>query len=95
MTRERRTSDTALSLARVRASLGRVQAEGERMVKRLRRDAEALMERTRGEVVKEVRDLERRVLKALHGATKEQVTRLERRIASLERAVSEMHRPAA
>jgi len=92
MTRER---DTALSLARVRASLGRVQAEGERMVKGLRRDAEALMTRTRGEVVKEVRDLERRVLKALHGATKEQVIRLERRIASLERAVSEMHRPAA
>jgi len=95
MTRESRTADTALSLARVRASLGRVQAEGERMVKRLRHDAEALMERTRGEVVREVRDLERRVLKALHGATKEQVTRLERRIASLERAVSEMHRPAA
>jgi hypothetical protein len=82
------------ALSELRASLARAQTKGERMVARLRRDAEAFMARSRGEVIKEVRDLERRMLKGLHAATREQVTRLERRVAKLEEAVAELRRPA-
>jgi hypothetical protein len=94
MSKTRTAARPALTLAGVRASLGRIQGEGERMVARLRRDAEAFMGRSRGEILKEVRDVERRLLKALHAATQEQVTRLERRIAHLERTVAELRRPA-
>jgi polyhydroxyalkanoate synthesis regulator phasin len=84
----------ARTLNNLRASFARAQNQGERMVARLRREAEAFMARSRGEVLKEVRDLERRMLKGLHAATREQVTRLERRIAKLEHAVAELQRPA-
>jgi hypothetical protein len=46
------------------------------------------MARSRSEVVKEVRDLERRMLRALNAATREQVNRLERRIVKLEHVVA-------
>jgi polyhydroxyalkanoate synthesis regulator phasin len=83
-----------VTVGTVRASLGRMQSEGERMVAGLRRDAEAFVARSRGEVTKEVRGIERRVLKALHAATQEHVTRLERRIAHLEQMVRELHEPS-
>lgn len=83
---------TGGSLATVRASIKRIQNEGERVVGRLRRDAQTLVSRSRSEVVKEVRHLERRVLRSLHAATEEQVTRLERRIAKLEAAVGGLRR---
>jgi hypothetical protein len=51
------------------------------------------MARTRAEILKEVRQVERRVLKALHGATTEQVAGLERRMARLEQAVAELRGP--
>jgi hypothetical protein len=82
----------ALTLAGVRASIGRVQSRGEHLVTRLRRDAESLMKRSRVEVAKEVRDLERRVLKSFHAATEQQVGRLEHRIARLEQAMAELRR---
>lgn len=81
-------------LATVRASLSRIQSQGERMVGRLRRDAESLIARSRTEVMKEVRGLERRVLKGLHAATEERVARLERRIARLEDTVADLRKQA-
>jgi len=79
-------------LATVRASVIKMQKDGERVVGRVRRDARALIERSRSEVLKEVRGLERRVLKGIHAATEEQVARLERRIAKLEQMVAELRR---
>jgi hypothetical protein len=81
-------------LATVRASLTRMQRQGERMVARLRRDAVALVERSRNEVTKDVRDLERRLMRAFHAASTEQVARLERRIVKLEREIIELRKPA-
>lgn len=90
-------------LMKVRASVKRFTKEGETMVARLRRDAEALIKRSRGEVLKDVRavrnelrtradsavrDLERRVVRQFHAATEEQVKRLERRMAKLEQQVA-------
>src|SRR5262245_59397625 len=94
MSKTQTATKPALTLAGVRASLGRIQTEGERMAVRLRRDAEAFVARSRGELLKEVRDIERRLLKALHAATQEQVTRLERRIGHLERTITELKGPA-
>jgi polyhydroxyalkanoate synthesis regulator phasin len=65
-----------------------MQTQGERVVARMRRDAERFMTRSRGELLKEVRQIERRVLKTFHAATQEQVNRLEGRIAKLERTVA-------
>jgi hypothetical protein len=88
----RRTTNPGRALRDIRAALTKVQTKGERMVASLRRDAEAFVARGRGEAIKEVRNLERRMLKGLHAATREQVVRLERRIAKLERTVSEFLR---
>jgi hypothetical protein len=71
-------------LALVGRSVRRVQTEGERVVGRLQRDARTLVARTRSELMKEVKDLERRVVKVFHAATEDQVARLERRVAKLE-----------
>jgi BMFP domain-containing protein YqiC len=90
MARPRTAVTPARTLADLRASFARVQVQGERMVGRLRRDAEGFMTRSRGEVVKEVREIERRLLKALHGATRERVGRLEHRIAKLEQEIAEL-----
>ncbi|HJQ85182.1 MAG TPA: hypothetical protein VKA21_13950 [Candidatus Binatia bacterium] len=49
----------------------------------------------RASVGKEIRDLERRVLKGLHAATEEQVGRLERRVARLEHAFADLKRAAS
>jgi hypothetical protein len=81
-------------LATVRASVNRMQTQGERVVARLRKDARALIARSRSEVLKEVRDLERRVVKGFHAATEEQVARLERRVAKLESMLAERFKPA-
>jgi hypothetical protein len=67
-----------------------MQTQGERMVGRLRHDAKALIARSRSEVLKEVADLERRVVKGLHAATAEQVARLERRVGKLERTIAQL-----
>lgn len=71
-----------------------VRTQGERVVARLRRDAQALITRSRTEVRKEVRDLERRMLKGIHAATEDQVARLERRIVKLEATVAELRKSA-
>ena len=81
-------------LATVRASVISLRKDGERVVGRVRREAETLIDRSRSEVLKEVRDIERRVLKALHGATEEHVARLERRVAKLEQTFAEYRRHA-
>ena len=71
------------------------------MLRRMRKDAEALVARGRAEVLKDVRavktsanravrELERQVVRQFHAATTEQVRRLERRIAKLEQAVAEL-----
>ena len=75
------------------------------MVARLRCDANALIARSHGEVVKEIRvlerrvveirDLERRVVLGFHADTEEQVTHLERRVAQLENLVAELAAKAA
>lgn len=78
----------AQPLANVRASVTRMQRQGERLVTRLRHDAGVLVARTRGEFLKEVRDLERRLVKALHAASAERVARLERRVTKLEQAIA-------
>jgi hypothetical protein len=82
-------------LAKARASATSMRNQAERLVIRLRRDAQALIARSRGEVVKEIRDLERRVVKGFHAATEEQVARLERRVAKLESLVAELAAKAA
>ena len=71
-------------LAALRLSVGRLQTRAERLLVRVRRDAEALVARSRREVVKEMRTLERRLLRSIHAATREDVSRLERRVAKLE-----------
>jgi hypothetical protein len=75
---------TPKPLATVRATVIRMRRDGERVVGRVRRDAEALIARSRREFLKDVRELERRLLKSLHGATDERVAKLERRIEKLE-----------
>jgi hypothetical protein len=75
--------------------------EGTLMLRRMRKDAEALVARGRAEVLKDVRavktgahravrELERQVVRQFHAATTEQVRRLERRVAKLERALAEL-----
>jgi BMFP domain-containing protein YqiC len=83
MAKARKTVEPA-PLAAVRTSLGRMQTRAERLLKKVRRDAEAFITRSRGEVVKDLHQLERRVLKAVHAATREDLARLERRVAKLE-----------
>jgi len=70
----------------------RLRHDLEVIVGRLRRDVEGFMARSREEVLKDVRDVERRMLEVLHGATREQVGRLERRIARLEQTVTRLQR---
>jgi len=76
----------------MRASVNRMQGQAERFMGRVQRAARALIARSRAEVLKDVRDLERRVVKGLHAATAEQVARLERRVAKLEQLVAELPR---
>jgi hypothetical protein len=68
------------------------------LIRNLRRDAENLVARGRTEVLKDVkavrqtadravRELERKVVRQFHAATEEQLKRLERRVAKLERAL--------
>ena len=83
------------ALAKTGVSAKGMRSQAERMVARLRRDANALIARSRGEVVKEIRDLERRVVRGFHAATEEQVARLERRVAKLETLVAELAAKAA
>ena len=79
-------------LVNVRATVSRLQGQAERMVGRLRRDAEGLITRSRTEVMKEVRDLERWLLKGLHAATEDRVAKLEQRLAKLEEAVAALRK---
>ena len=82
-------------LAKAGAAAKGMRDQAERLVGRLRRDANALIARSRGEVVKEIRDLERRVVRGFHAATEERVARLEHRVAKLENLVAELAAKAA
>lgn len=95
MTKTRRRTTPVPAMSNLRASLTRMQSQGERVVARLRNDAERFMARSRTEVLKEARNVERRILKTFHAATEERVRRLETRIARLERTVAELHDPSA
>lgn len=64
-----------------RKAIAHNRAELEKTVKNVRLEVER-----RAEAI--VRDTERRLLKQMHAATEEQVRRLERRVAKLERAVA-------
>jgi hypothetical protein len=64
------------------------------VVGRLRRDAQVLIARSRAEARREIRSLERRMLKGLRAATEGQVARLERRIAKLEDVVADLRKRA-
>ena len=83
------------------ARVAAIRREGTLMLRRIRKDAEALVARGRAEVLKDVRavktsanravrDLERQVVRQFHAATTEQVRRLERRVAKLERMLAEL-----
>jgi hypothetical protein len=72
-------------LAAVRTSLTRMQTRAERILAKARRDAQAFITRSRSEVLKDLREIERRVLKAVHAATREDLARLERRVTKLEK----------
>ena len=72
--------------------VGRLRHDLEVVVGRLRHDVQGFMARSREEVLHDLRDLERRTLGVLHGATREQVGRLERRIARLEQTVTRLQR---
>ena len=85
----------------VRKPVATIRREGVPMIKRLRRDAEALVARGRAEVMKDVqvvrrgadravRELERKVVRQFHGATEDQLKRLERRVAKLERLMAQI-----
>lgn len=93
-------------MAEVRASVRRMRADGEELVGRLRRDAQALLKNGRAEIVRDVRSLtqradrtlrtvENRVLHQLHAATTDQVKRLERRLMKLEQMVAGLERRLA
>jgi F0F1-type ATP synthase membrane subunit b/b' len=86
-------------MADLRASVKRMQADGEEMVGRLRRDARALIKNGRAEIARDVRvlkdradktlrTLETRVLHQVHAATTDQVKRLERRLTKMEQALA-------
>ena len=64
-----------------RKAIAHNRAEFEKAVKKVRHEVER-----RAEGI--VREAERKLLKQMHAATEEQVRRLERRVAKLERAVS-------
>jgi hypothetical protein len=90
-------------MAEVRASMKRIRADGEELVGRLRRDAQALLKSGRAEIARDVRSLtqradrtlrtvETRVLQQLHAATTDQVKRIERRLAKVEQMVAGLER---
>ena len=85
-------------LADLRASVRRLQRDGQGLIGRIQRDTKALIKRSRTEVVRDVqaarrelsrraertvRDLEARVVKQFHAATTSRVARLERRLTEL------------
>jgi hypothetical protein len=93
-------------MADLRASMKRIQVDGEEMVGRLRRDAQALLKNGRAEIVRDVRSLkdradktlralESRVLRQVHAATTDQVKRLERRMTKVEQSMVELERRVA
>src|SRR5436853_6166871 len=90
-----------MTKATVRKPVATIRDEGAEMIKKLRRDAEALVARGRAEVMKDVqvvrrgadravRELERRVVRQFHGATEGQLKRLEGRVAKLERLMAQV-----
>jgi len=94
---------TRKPMAELRASMRRVQADGEEMVGRLRRDAQALLKNGRAEIVRDarslkeradktLRSLEARMLRQVHAATTDQVKRLERRLAKVEQSIAALER---
>jgi hypothetical protein len=84
MAKMRKTVRPPTAVAAIRTSLGRMQTRAERLLAKVRRDAEVFVTRSRGEILKDFRELERRVLKAVHAATREDLARLERRVAKIE-----------
>ena len=81
-------------LGTVRLAVTRLQGQAERTAERLRTDVHTLTHRARRTVLKEVRALERRLIKAVLGPTARQLSRLERRIRALEQAVTVLRRNA-
>ena len=77
---------------RQNAGLARLPAQGGQVVARMRRYANALLARSRDEVLKEIRNLERKVAKGLHAASEAHVARLGGRVA-MGAAVTAARRP--
>ena len=86
--------------------LGGLQTQGERLYRRVRKDAEALLARGRKQLSQDVRilqvraeraarDLEASLLKRVHAASEAQVQKLERRVSALEQRVSALERATA
>jgi hypothetical protein len=88
------------------ASLKRLTKDGERLYRRLRKDAEALLGRGRRQLSEDVRLLQRRadvatrrleasLLKRVHAASEAHVKRLERRVEALEKRLAGVERNGA
>jgi polyhydroxyalkanoate synthesis regulator phasin len=110
MTRARaraKSARPAKPLAQLRDSVVRLQATGERIVTRIRRDARSLLKQSRSEIVRDtrklqrdlqrraertIRDIEQRVVRGFHAATADQVRSLERRVKRLERQAADLER---
>ena len=97
---------TTKPMADLRASMKRIQVDGEEMVGRLRRDAQAFIKTGRKEIARDVRvlkdradktlrTLEARALHQVHAATTDQVKRLERRLTKMEQALAALEQRLA
>ncbi len=88
------------TLVDMQGAVRRLQKQGEVLIGRIGKDANALATKGRAELVRDlqklqkevharvdrtVRDLERTLQKRLHAATEERVSKLEARVAELER----------
>ena len=59
------------------------------LLERFRKEAESMQKRLQASADKSVRQLEKQLLRQVHAATEDQVKRLEKRVASLEKTVKE------
>jgi hypothetical protein len=86
--------------------LARLQTQGERLYRRVRKDAEALLARGRKQLSQDVRilqvraeraarDLEASLLRRVHAASEGQVKKLERRVTALEQRLAALERATA
>jgi hypothetical protein len=94
-------------LAKAKASVKKMQQQGENLVHRIRREAATLITKSRSEALRDlraarkelqgradraVRNVERKIVTQLHAATETQVKKLALRITKLEQQVAALNR---